>query len=101
MYALNPGLNCFNLQVSQRLCAKPGTSALTTQASSSVQCSYFYSVKFGDSCLNIANYFGLSLTTLYTLNPSINCQGLTVGQSLCIINSSACSFQYTIQNGDS
>jgi LysM repeat protein len=45
-----------------------------------------YTVKAGDICMNIAKQQGVSLDTLYKLNPSINkgCTNLQVGQDLTI-----------------
>jgi LysM repeat protein len=45
-----------------------------------------YTVKAGDICMNIAKQQGVSLDTLYKLNPSINegCTNLKVGQDLTI-----------------
>jgi hypothetical protein len=43
-----------------------------------------YTVKSGDTCYQIANDNGISLSDLQSWNPGVDCDDLQIGQSLCI-----------------
>jgi len=49
-------------------------------------CTKTYTVKSGDTCSSIATSQGVSVQTIYDLNPSVNslCTNLDVGQVLCL-----------------
>ncbi|KAJ7636394.1 hypothetical protein FB45DRAFT_741647 [Roridomyces roridus] len=65
LHSLNPTINsdCTNLQVGQNLCVSGGSSGSCTQT---------YTVASGDTCFAIESRFGISDTTLHSLNPSID-----------------------------
>jgi LysM repeat protein len=112
-YSLNPGLNCFNLNMGQNVCIRGAsfyqttTTSTTTHAPSfynnvnSFTCGQYYTARHGDTCSSIATYFGMSLATLYSLNPHANCQNLALQTTpLCVVSNSLCSFMYVVQSSD-
>ena len=80
LIALNSGLNCYSLQIGQKLCLAGG--------SSSSSCTKYYSVISGDICWNIINKYGITLAQLTSFNPGLNCNNLQVGQNLCVTQGS-------------
>ncbi len=71
-YSLNPGINCYLLQIGQQVCVSGGSSGST------------YSIQKGDTCWAIAKRYNISLDTFYSLNPGINCYLLQIGQRVNI-----------------
>ncbi|KAG8734954.1 hypothetical protein FRC10_011157 [Ceratobasidium sp. 414] len=64
----------------------------------------------GDSCISIPQKNSISSYQLTKLNPSLNCNALSIGQSLCVIDLTAppaedstynCQPVYTVKSGDS
>ena len=115
---LNPGLNCNNLQVGQKLCVPSvnnnnNNGFIPIVTPSTTTCTNFYTVFSGDSCQNIAGAFKTTIDGLQSLNPSLNCASLQVGSRICVptVNSnsggsfipivSPCSNFYTVFSGDS
>ncbi|KAG8739649.1 hypothetical protein FRC10_005351 [Ceratobasidium sp. 414] len=97
------------IQVGQNLCvAKPTTtsaSSTTTTSSaaatSTFTCTKTYAVKSGDNCQTIASSNAISYYQLTYLNPSMNCNLLSIGQSLCLTASQYnCQPVYTVKSGD-
>ncbi|KAG8766235.1 hypothetical protein FRC12_007006 [Ceratobasidium sp. 428] len=102
------GTSC-TIQVGLNLCvAKPTTTsapATTTTSSaaptSTFTCTKTYSVKSGDNCQAIATSNSISYYQLTYLNPSMNCNALSIGQSLCLTASQYnCQPVYTVKSGD-
>ncbi|KAG8720994.1 hypothetical protein FRC08_016464 [Ceratobasidium sp. 394] len=97
------------IQVGQNLCvAKPTTTtSSTTKTTSSAAptstftCTKTYTVKSGDNCQAIASSNSISFYQLTYLNPSMNCNLLSIGQSLCLTASQYnCQPIYTVKSGD-
>ncbi|KAG9102293.1 hypothetical protein FS749_009633 [Ceratobasidium sp. UAMH 11750] len=97
------------IQVGQNLCvAKPTTTtSSTTKTTSSAAptstftCTKTYTVKSGDNCQTIASSNSISFYQLTYLNPSMNCNLLSIGQSLCLTASQYnCQPVYTVKSGD-
>lgn len=89
--SLNPGLNCDDLQPNQLLCvARSGTSGAargepSRLAVTDAQCQKSVSIKAADSCWSVASASGISLSELQGFNPpGINCDGLQIGQVICV-----------------
>ena len=73
------------------------------------QCQNVYTIFSGDTCVNIANAFRTTTTTIQLLNPTLNCASLVAGQRICVpyVNNNivtpspnTCSNFYTIFSGD-
>jgi hypothetical protein len=47
-------------------------------------CTYTYTVVGGDSCWDIANDHGMTLDTLLSMNPGLNCEPLQINQQVCL-----------------
>ncbi|KAJ7616568.1 RlpA-like double-psi beta-barrel-protein domain-containing protein-containing protein [Roridomyces roridus] len=79
LHTLNPSINsgCTNLQIGQVLCVAGGSNS---------GCSQSYTVVSGDTCSAIEFRFGISDSTLHSLNSGINsgCTNLQIGQVLCV-----------------
>lgn len=102
-YSWNPNLNCNNLQVGQIICVNgPVATIATTAAPVTVKagCPRTYTVKSGDTCSNLWNYYKIDQNSFTAWNPSINCNNLQIGQLICIPNSNTCANPYTIRSGD-
>jgi LysM repeat protein len=108
LISLNLNVNCNNLQVGQIMCvqllsnptstASPITQALTNPSEQSTSAQAVtssnpgsnlfncvtYTSLVSDSCWSIAAKFGILLNDLFSLNPTINCNNLQVGQPICI-----------------
>ncbi|KAK9764015.1 hypothetical protein K7432_008847 [Basidiobolus ranarum] len=95
----NPGFDCDRLYVGQLICRPGGgaptaTTTIPTTATSvtststpSVSCqkgASQYSVKSGDTCYAIATKYTISVESLQAANPSVKCDQLTVGLTMCI-----------------
>jgi|GEM_PF-91996 len=97
--ALNPGLNCNNLQIGQVICIpNPPPPPPTCPPGS-----FAYTIRAGDTCFLLAQRFGTTVAAILALNPGLNCNNLQIGQVICIPNPPTCptgSFAYTIQAGD-
>ena len=83
LLALNPTLNCQSLPVGQIICV-PSLSTSSSSSSTLPTCANYYQLFVGDSCDTIAAAFRVSTQTLLSLNPSLNCQTLPVGQYICV-----------------
>jgi len=102
-YAQNPSINCNNLQPGQVICLD------TSIVDSNLQrtCTSYYTVKAGDSCANIINTYNQNSNLFYTQNPTIDCNNLQAGQSICIGGTATlssyeqyCPRYYTVQPYD-
>ncbi|KAG8680723.1 hypothetical protein FRC08_016089, partial [Ceratobasidium sp. 394] len=70
--------------------------------STNAACTTKYSVVSGDTCTSIPQRNKISSYQLTKLNPTLNCNALSVGQSLCMIDSTYnCQPVYTVKSGDS
>ncbi|KAJ1954252.1 hypothetical protein EC988_002535 [Linderina pennispora] len=86
--AQNPGINCANLYVNQKVCllpiTLPGWSGYKAQP---VSCRT-YQVQPGDVCSAIAEQSSMSVDRLVELNANMvgwnGCQELYIGQTLCL-----------------
>ncbi|KAF7342671.1 hypothetical protein MSAN_02024900 [Mycena sanguinolenta] len=92
LYSYNPSINsgCTNLAIGEVLCLGPGVGSGGT-------CTQTYTVKSGDTCSAIAAHFGLTVSQLLALNPSISsgCTNLAIGQVLCVASAISSSYTYT------
>jgi LysM repeat protein len=70
--AANPGINCGALQVGQIVCLGGGCGART------------YVVQPGDTCWSIWTKYGISEASFYSMNPSLNCGALKVGDVVTV-----------------
>ncbi|KAK9764227.1 hypothetical protein K7432_008447 [Basidiobolus ranarum] len=90
----NPGVNCDVIFVGQSLCIPRGatippktTSAQPTPTPTPATCqsnTIKYTVKSGDSCHLIATNNGITVDKLTKANPGVNCNSISIGQSLCV-----------------
>ena len=78
------------------------------------QCSNYYVVKSGDTCWAIWTGFGISEAAFYSYNYNLNCNGLHIGQILCLSppnfqtappttappSIGTCTYAYMVQPGD-
>ena len=70
---VNPGLNCNNLHVGDKICT----------ATAEYDCQPVDSVVSGDTCYAMATRHTISVDQLLTNNPGLDCDALYVGQVLC------------------
>jgi LysM repeat protein len=89
--AMNPGLNCDNLQIGTYVCVVSGNSIPKAPPTSppaanppASGCAKGYTVQPGDYCYKIAQVNGLSLDQLLAINPGLNCDNLQIGTSVCV-----------------
>ena len=80
LLGLNPGLNCENLQIGQKI---------SLSKAKDNQCNKFYTITSGDICWNIASANGLTLDQLIALNPGLSCSNLQIGQVICVSQGSS------------
>ncbi|KAJ3084994.1 chitin deacetylase [Quaeritorhiza haematococci] len=81
--ALNPGINCDNLQIGQSVCvAPPGGNPPPPPPPQTLppNCAKTQTIKAGDICFTLAPQNGLTLNQFLALNPGINCDNLQIGQ---------------------
>ena len=71
LQGLNPKVNCNNLQIGQQLCVEKMTLLRD-----------FYSIKSGDTCLNIAKQNSISEEQLLKYNPGLKCDDLQINQTI-------------------
>lgn len=65
-------------------------------------CTQTYSVVSGDNCTLIPQKASISSYQLTKLNPTLNCAALSIGQSLCVKDSTYnCQPVYQVKSGDS
>ncbi|MGI5840444.1 MAG: LysM peptidoglycan-binding domain-containing protein, partial [bacterium] len=101
--AINPGLNCNNLQIGQVICI-PSTPPPPPTCPPG---SFAYTIVAGDTCFNLAQRFGTTVQAIQAINPGLNCNNLQIGQVICIPSTPpppTCppgSFPYTVVAGDS
>lgn len=81
LYELNQGLNCDLLPIGGELCV--ATNQVSRQKSTAGGCASYWVVGNGDICYNIAQILQISLSTLLSLNPDLDCYNLKIGQQLC------------------
>ena len=101
--ALNPNVNCANLQIGQTICVQ-GVQANSVvnpivapvapinpivQPSIPSGTCVPYTVVAGDTCLIVATRYGLTLDQFLALNPNVNCNNLQIGSSLCVQSAQA------------
>ncbi|KAF9033999.1 hypothetical protein BDZ89DRAFT_947610, partial [Hymenopellis radicata] len=109
----NIGSDC-NIQPGEMLCVAAPTATTTTSRCPSIglqrfnrhqypatSCTATYSVQSGDNCDLIASKNSISNYQLTTLNPSMDCSLLQIGQSLCIKSPLYdCQPVYVVSSGD-
>jgi hypothetical protein len=85
--ALNPGINCNNLQIGTTLCVESlaGSNCVNT-----------YVVQPSDNCWRIWTSNGLTEARFRELNPGINCNNLQIGTPVCL-DRSGCSLGYMVR----
>jgi peptidoglycan DL-endopeptidase LytF len=107
--SLNPSLNCNFLPVGQQICVPSiDTTPVNPVIPVNPNCNYLYTLFAGDSCDGIALAYKTTVITLITLNPTLNCQNLPIGQKICVpfVDSPnipitpACTNYYTIFGTD-
>jgi len=105
--ALNPGLDCTNLQRGQVLCLQSSSTPAPTSIPTSApmptlppgSCYVQHTVASAETCTTISTNAGITSIQLSSLNPGLDCSNLAIGQVLCITKS-PCSATYTVQHGD-
>ncbi|EGT32879.1 hypothetical protein CAEBREN_10426 [Caenorhabditis brenneri] len=73
---MNPGMNCDSLWVGQKIC--------TAQSATKNSCTKTYKVASGDYCYKIWTDNGLSEEEFKDMNDNLNCNSLSVGQTVCV-----------------
>lgn len=105
--SLNPGINCSNLQIGQRLCvgstsspsgratqptqSAPAPSVASPAQQSPTGCARYHTIVSGDLCHLLWSRYRISQQLFYTLNPGIACQNLRIGSRVCIAGASPAS----------
>lgn len=83
-------------------------SLITLYGVRAQSCSRYHTVVSGDICWDIAGKYGISLDSLQTLNPGLNCGALQIGQRICVAGGSSggsnggsgsCASQHTVTSG--
>ncbi|ORX71667.1 LysM-domain-containing protein, partial [Linderina pennispora] len=87
--AWNPDMSCMRLLIGQRVCVSPPSNSIGPSPTQPGNACREYVVKSGDSCWYIGASIGISLEQLQAYNPGLNCQGLQVGQRLCLPSGSS------------
>jgi LysM repeat protein len=89
--SLNSNINCNALQIGQIICAQILPTSIITNAITSTLAPVVtpsncltYTISNGDSCWSITALSGLTLNQLISLNPTLNCNNLPVGQPICV-----------------
>ncbi|KAL7745917.1 hypothetical protein RI367_008775 [Sorochytrium milnesiophthora] len=107
LQGLNPDMDCNALQIGQGVClADAATTDPPQPTDAPTVCVTPYTVKSGDSCWTISNTNGLALGDFQQMNPGMDCNALSIGQSLCLnlqtvgVPFFACSQTYTVVSGD-
>ncbi|RMY22481.1 hypothetical protein D0866_11929 [Hortaea werneckii] len=117
LYKWNPsiGEDCANLWLGYAYCVDASVSETTTssptgstpsfvtptptQEGMTKSCNDFYKVKSGDSCYEIASYYGISLEDFYTYNPAVgdDCSKLYPDNYVCVgvTSSGSCKIDVT------
>ncbi|PWN48362.1 hypothetical protein IE53DRAFT_200552 [Violaceomyces palustris] len=79
--SLNPSLDCGG-----------GSDKLTSGQSVCVQgCTSRYTVQSGDTCYDIADSHGTTVSAIQSLNPGLDCDLLSLGEKICLASSSSSS----------
>lgn len=67
------------------------TTPYPVQTGMIATCDEFYKIIAGDSCVNIANAYGIPLASFYAWNPTVktDCSGLQASEYVCVGVSSA------------
>ncbi|HEX2937401.1 MAG TPA: LysM peptidoglycan-binding domain-containing protein, partial [Ruminiclostridium sp.] len=104
---LNPGVNPQNLQIGSTICiptastapivptvpaplkpaALPTKTAPSTMTVPPVTCpkgSFSYTIQAGDTLWKLSQIYGVSVQSIFDLNPGINPQNLQIGSTICI-----------------
>ncbi|KAM7214512.1 hypothetical protein V8F06_010073 [Rhypophila decipiens] len=81
--------------------SQPPSTPTPTQAGMASGCTYFYRVRSGDNCWDISVAAGISLQTLYTLNPGLGteCASLWPDYFICLATSETRPTPTTITSG--
>ncbi|KAJ6544136.1 hypothetical protein B0H19DRAFT_956798, partial [Mycena capillaripes] len=84
--SLNPNIDmgCTNIYVGEVLCTAPDGSATPPDT----RCTRKYTISSGDTCTSIAAKNSITNIQLQTLNPSLNCNLLVPGDTLCAFSPS-------------
>ena len=88
---INPGLNCVTPPVGTRICVPlvgfVKSSAIAVPSifiPSQNGCSNFYNIYPGDTCEIIASILQTNVNSLILANPTLDCQKLVRGSSICV-----------------
>ncbi|HEX2938077.1 MAG TPA: LysM peptidoglycan-binding domain-containing protein, partial [Ruminiclostridium sp.] len=113
---LNPGVNPQNLQIGSTICIPTASTApivpaplkpaaLPTKTSPStmtvppVTCpkgSFSYTIQAGDTLWKLSQIYGVSVQSIFDLNPGINPQNLQIGSTICIPTASTAPIVPTV-----
>jgi LysM repeat protein len=93
-YTWNPAVktDCSGLQANEYVCVgvestRTGvTTPYLVQTGMVSTCDKFYKVVADDSCVNIANEYGISMSSFYAWNPAVktDCTGLQADEYVCV-----------------
>lgn len=116
LYAINPGLNCYGLEVGRRICTPPPSyqSPIIYEPAQKImykptilpyKCTCYYQIVPGDTCEIIAKVYKTNIGELQSLNPGLNCIYLQYGRQICVNSGeyttySQCRLNYSLQKGD-
>ena len=106
IFAINPTINCNNLQINQILCAPAANTIapVVVTPAPTVSCSFTYPIKSGDTCADISAKYGITLAQFLSLNNNnINCNLLQIGQNVCVPSNSPqarCTFGHSVVKGN-
>ncbi|KAG8855191.1 Carbohydrate esterase 4 protein [Serendipita sp. 411] len=111
--AANSFIDCDNIWAWTPLCIPPGGTSSTTTATQT--CVQTYTAGDNETCVKIANHFGLSEAAIRDANPYVNCNDIWRYTPVCIppggtstttssaatsTSSQTCAQKYTADTGD-
>ena len=92
-YRLNPGIDCHHLNFGDYVCIPVKqieyspvriTTPERTYSYRYDTCGSTYTIRIGDDCTRICNSYHLEYNSFITLNPGLNCEHLSIGQTVCV-----------------
>jgi len=85
LLSLNPTLNCNFLPIGQQICVPSAEATpVTPVIPITPTCNYLYTLFPGDSCDSLAIAYKTTVIELITLNPTLSCNNLPIGQKICV-----------------